>query len=70
MDYPALLAELFGLRRFGMELGLSRMQRVLGRLKQQGALTDLGEDIIPFADRQRMVDHARYQALERKYAAA
>ncbi len=32
MDYPALLAELFGLRRFGMELGLERMQRVLGRL--------------------------------------
>ncbi|MCC6995644.1 MAG: bifunctional folylpolyglutamate synthase/dihydrofolate synthase [Deltaproteobacteria bacterium] len=32
MDYPALLGELFGLRRFGMELGLERMQRVLGRL--------------------------------------
>jgi 2-methylisocitrate lyase-like PEP mutase family enzyme len=53
-----------------LQASLAGMQRVLGRLKQQGALTDLGEDIIPFADRQRMVDHARYQALERKYAAA
>ena len=43
-------------------------QRVLRHLKEEGAIEGVLDGIAPFAERQRLVDKARFDALEKKYA--
>jgi 2-methylisocitrate lyase-like PEP mutase family enzyme len=44
------------------------MQEVLGHLHEHGSIAGIESKIMDFADRQRMLDAARYRELERKYA--
>ncbi|NKI94891.1 isocitrate lyase/PEP mutase family protein [Rhizobacter sp. SG703] len=44
------------------------MQRVLGALQQAGRLDEDPMLVVPFAERQRLVDKARWDALEARYA--
>jgi 2-methylisocitrate lyase-like PEP mutase family enzyme len=43
------------------------MQRALGRLKQDGQMGDAGDLLASFTERQRLVDIAAFQEMERKY---
>jgi 2-methylisocitrate lyase-like PEP mutase family enzyme len=43
------------------------MQRALAHLKKQGRISDATELLASFAERQRLVDIAAFQAMERKY---
>jgi hypothetical protein len=43
------------------------MQRALTHLKQNGRMGDTGGMLTSFAERQRLVGIADFQALERKY---
>jgi 2-methylisocitrate lyase-like PEP mutase family enzyme len=46
------------------------MQAALRALRDEGVLDEAGGLIAPFAERQRLVDKPRYDALERRYATA
>jgi 2-methylisocitrate lyase-like PEP mutase family enzyme len=43
------------------------MQRALGHLKQNGQIGSAAELLTLFTERQRLVDIAAFQAMERKY---
>jgi len=43
------------------------MQRALAHLKQHGEIGDAKDLLVGFAERQRLVDIAAFQAAERKY---
>jgi 2-methylisocitrate lyase-like PEP mutase family enzyme len=43
------------------------MQRALGHLKQHGEIGSAAELLATFNERQRLVDIASFQAMERKY---
>jgi 2-methylisocitrate lyase-like PEP mutase family enzyme len=43
------------------------MQRALGRLRQDGQMGDTSDLLATFTERQRLVDIAAFQAMERKY---
>ena len=43
------------------------MQRALGRLRQDGQMGDVTDLLATFVERQRLVDIAAFQAMERKY---
>jgi 2-methylisocitrate lyase-like PEP mutase family enzyme len=43
------------------------MQRALGHLKQNGMIGDVTDLLASFTERQRLVDIATFQAMERKY---
>jgi 2-methylisocitrate lyase-like PEP mutase family enzyme len=45
------------------------MQSVLGHLKAKGSLAGVESQVISFADRQKILDHAGYIELEKRYAA-
>jgi hypothetical protein len=44
------------------------MQAALRALRDEGVLNEAGGLIAPFAERQRLVDKPRYDALERRYS--
>jgi 2-methylisocitrate lyase-like PEP mutase family enzyme len=51
-----------------LQASLAGMKKVLSTLQEQGSVEGLENDIISFGERQRLLDHDRYQALEKKYA--
>ena len=52
-----------------LQAAMLGMQRALGHLKQQGRIGDAADLLTSFAERQRLVDMAAFQAMERKYKA-
>ena len=51
-----------------MQAAMLAMKRTLAHLKQSGSLAGTENDILSFDDRQTFVDHARWVALEKRYA--
>ena len=51
-----------------MQAAMLAMKRTLAHLKQAGSLAGAEDDILSFDDRQTFVDHARWVALEKRYA--
>ena len=51
-----------------MQAAMLAMKRTLAYLKQAGSLAGAENDILSFDDRQTFVDHARWVALEKRYA--
>jgi len=44
------------------------MQNIASHLKDKGSLAGAEAQVISFAERQKLVDHARFQEMEKKYA--
>lgn len=73
---PALGADELAQLGFGIVLyanaalqgAVAGMQRALGRLKADGRLDEDPQIVAPFAERQRLVDKALFDALEQRYA--
>ncbi|WP_426959443.1 isocitrate lyase/PEP mutase family protein [Muricoccus radiodurans] len=53
-----------------LQAALAGMKKVLTSLQEKGSVEGLEDAIVSFQDRQRFVDHDRFQALERRYVAA
>jgi 2-methylisocitrate lyase-like PEP mutase family enzyme len=53
-----------------LQAAVKGMQNVLGRLRRDGALTDVGERIAPWAERQRLVRKPAFDDLEARYGTA
>jgi 2-methylisocitrate lyase-like PEP mutase family enzyme len=51
----------------GLQAAVLGMQRAFAHLKQHGSMAGATELLATFAERQRLVDIATFQALERKY---
>jgi 2-methylisocitrate lyase-like PEP mutase family enzyme len=51
-----------------LQASMIAMQKVAGHLKAHGSLAGAEASVISFAERQKLVDHARYQELEQRYA--
>jgi 2-methylisocitrate lyase-like PEP mutase family enzyme len=51
-----------------LQASMIAMQKVAGHLKANGSLAGAEASVISFAERQKLVDHARYQELEQRYA--
>ncbi|WP_050469248.1 isocitrate lyase/PEP mutase family protein [Herbaspirillum chlorophenolicum] len=69
----ARLAELgFGIVLYanaGLQGAVLGMQKAFATLGATGMLEENPELVVPFAERQRLVDKARYDAMEKRYAA-
>jgi 2-methylisocitrate lyase-like PEP mutase family enzyme len=50
-----------------LQAAMQAMQSVMAHLKAKGSLDGIESAVMPFAERQRMVDHQRYQELEKRY---
>ena len=50
-----------------LQASLLAMQQVLGHLHEKGSIVGVEEKLMMFAERQRVLDAAKYQALEKKY---
>ena len=53
-----------------LQASMLAMQRVLSHLRKQGSLEGAEELLVSFDDRQKLVDYAAYQELERRYTGA
>jgi 2-methylisocitrate lyase-like PEP mutase family enzyme len=51
-----------------LQAAMIAMQNVAGHLRSRGSLAGAESLLISFAGRQKLVDHERYQALEKRYA--
>jgi 2-methylisocitrate lyase-like PEP mutase family enzyme len=51
-----------------LQAAVAGMTRALGQLKASGALSEDPALVAPFAERQRLVDKPRWDALEQRYA--
>jgi 2-methylisocitrate lyase-like PEP mutase family enzyme len=51
-----------------LQASMIAMQNIANHLKAKGSLAGAEAQVISFADRQKLVDHARFQELEKKYA--
>lgn len=52
-----------------LQASMIAMQNIANHLKAKGSLAGAEAQVISFADRQKLVDHARFQELEKRYAA-
>jgi 2-methylisocitrate lyase-like PEP mutase family enzyme len=50
-----------------LQASLLAMQRVLGHIQRHGSIAGVEDQIMMFDDRQRMVNHDHYKALEQRY---
>ncbi|MGE0384143.1 MAG: oxaloacetate decarboxylase [Gammaproteobacteria bacterium] len=53
-----------------LQSAMLAMKRTLAHLHARGSLTGIEEAILPFDQRQQLVDHDRYKALEKRYEGA
>ena len=53
-----------------LQSAMLAVRNTLRHLKQQGSTTGWDDHLLPFAERQVVVDKARFDAIEKKYAAA
>ena len=53
-----------------LQAAMLAMRNVLEHLKAKGSLAGAEDQVIGFADRQAMVDFARYKDLEKRYTGA
>ncbi len=51
-----------------LQASVLAMRDVLGLLKEKGSMLGCEGKVMSFEDRQKLVDHARYQELQRRYA--
>ncbi len=51
-----------------LQASMLAMQQVLGHLAKEGSITGVEDQLMMFAERQKVLDAARYQALEKKYS--
>ena len=51
-----------------LQAAVAGITRALGQLKASGALSEDPALVAPFAERQRLVDKPRWDALEQRYA--
>ncbi len=51
-----------------LQASMRAMQRVLEHIRDHGSIAGVEDAIMPFAERQKVVDHARYKDLETKYS--
>lgn len=51
-----------------LQASLLAMQKVLGHINRHGSIAGVEDEIMMFEDRQRMVNHEHFKALERRYA--
>ncbi len=51
-----------------LQASMLAMQQVLGHLAKEGSITGVEDRLMMFAERQKVLDAARYQALEKKYS--
>ena len=50
-----------------LQASMLAMQKVLGRLQAQGSIAGMEDALMDFAERQKVLDAARFKALERRY---
>jgi len=50
-----------------LQASMRSMQRVLSHLRARGSLAGAETELISFSERQRLVDHMRYQQMEKRY---
>jgi 2-methylisocitrate lyase-like PEP mutase family enzyme len=50
-----------------LQASMLAMQQVLGHLSARGSIEGVEDKLMMFADRQKLVDAERYQALEKRY---
>ncbi|MBC5764552.1 isocitrate lyase/PEP mutase family protein [Ramlibacter albus] len=50
-----------------LQASMLAMQQVLGRLNEQGSIAGLENQLMMFADRQKVLDAAKYRELEQRY---
>lgn len=70
-EQAALAAMGFGMVLYAnaaLQGAVAGMQRALGALRTNGRLDENPDLVAPFSERQRLVDKARFDALEKKYA--
>lgn len=53
-----------------LQASMLAMQRVLGHLHAHGSLEGAESSLVSFDDRQKLVDYARYQEMEKRYTGA
>ncbi len=53
-----------------LQASMLAMQRVLGHLRAHGSLQGAESSLVSFDDRQKLVDYARYQEMEKRYTGA
>jgi 2-methylisocitrate lyase-like PEP mutase family enzyme len=51
-----------------LQASLLAMQEVLRHLNEKGSIAGIEDKLMMFAERQKVLDAAKYQALEKKYA--
>ena len=51
-----------------LQASMLAMQQVLGHLAKEGSITGVEDQLMMFAERQKVLDASRYQALEKKYS--
>ena len=51
-----------------LQASMIAMQNIASHLKDKGSLAGAEAQVISFAERQKLVDHARFQEMEKKYA--
>jgi len=51
-----------------LQASMLAMQQVLGHLAKQGSIAGVEDQLMMFAERQKVLDASRYTALEKKYS--